>query len=101
MFGSNYDQIFGRPPFPFEGVDPQGGLFGSGAGGAELGGIAGLAQRNPTAAGAVATGLAGTPAAGPAGASALHGSGPDATGGSIGPSASPSVDALKTGSPLA
>src|ERR1700733_381246 len=29
MFGSNFDANFGIPQFPFQGTDPQGGLFGA------------------------------------------------------------------------
>lgn len=47
MFGSNYDQVFGIPAFPNQGIDAQGGLFAANTGPAissDLGGSHGMDQ---------------------------------------------------------
>lgn len=82
MFGSNYAAQFGLAGFPWDGIDPQGGLFGQ-----TFSGIAANGQPAPgVAAPAVAavTSRADAPIS-PTGAG----------------SASPSVAALQSGNPLA
>jgi hypothetical protein len=98
MFGSNYAQNFGLPGFPWTGMDPQGGMFQPAFTGMENG------QPVPGTPGGTNAfapgGGAGSPAAaaGPPGGPSMATSQPDA---GLGPSANPSVDALRTGNPLA
>jgi hypothetical protein len=90
MFGSNYAQNFGLPGFPWTGMDPQGGMFAPAFSGMEQGQPV---PGTPGGAGAAPT----DPGVAPGGPSAVT-SRPDA---GIGLSANPSVDALRTGNPLA
>jgi len=77
MFGSNYAANFGLPQFPWTGLDPQGGLYQPN--------FSGMNQGQP---------VPGVPAP--------PGEQPPPTGGmGAGPSANPSVDALRSGGPLA
>lgn len=89
MFGSDYATNFGLPAFPFENT-AHNNMFGPGFSGMEQG------QPVPGTPGAEATGAVSGGLG--AGAPAMRGSAPDA---GIGPSANPSVDALRTGNPLA
>lgn len=82
MFGSNYAQNFGLPGFPWTGMDPQGGMFAPP--------FSGMEQGQP---------VPGTPGAGASsGGPAAFTSAPDA---GLGPAANPSVEALRSGNPLA
>lgn len=73
MFGSNFDQNFGIPAFPLQGMDPQGGMLGANS------------PQSPVA----GQSLAGSPQVGPAAASPLPASG----GGMAQPSAPASLGA--------
>lgn len=93
MFGSNYAQNFGLPGFPWTGMDPAGGMFAPPFSGMQQGQpVPGTPGAFDT--GAASSGLGGAPAGGPVAVASQ----PDA---GLGPSASPSVDALRSGNPLA